>query len=138
VTNNIRFPGQYYDQETGLHYNWNRYYDPGIGRYLSPDPIGFTDSLNLFIYTGNNPVNWIDPWGLEECCPNGGKPYLHTDEYWSCIYQKFAANIEPYAVGIILTGIPSGAGQVVAGVGVISLANLHGYQCRMQATHCDK
>ncbi|OGQ95195.1 MAG: hypothetical protein A2521_11395 [Deltaproteobacteria bacterium RIFOXYD12_FULL_57_12] len=61
---NLRFPGQYYDEETGLHYNWHRYYDPLIGRYLTPDPIGLEGGVNLYSYVQNNPVNLIDPWGL--------------------------------------------------------------------------
>jgi RHS repeat-associated protein len=40
ITNNLRLSGQYFDQETGLHYSWNRYYDPAIGRYLRVDPLG--------------------------------------------------------------------------------------------------
>ena len=65
VVNNFRFPGQYYDQETGLHYNYYRYYDPNTGRYLTPDPIGLTGGINLFLYTNGNPVNSIDLEGLE-------------------------------------------------------------------------
>jgi len=61
--NNFRFPGQYYDSETGLHYNYHRYYDPSTGRYLTPDPIGQLGGINLFAYTFNNPINGTDPEG---------------------------------------------------------------------------
>ena len=63
VENPFRFPGQYYDRETGLHYNYFRYYDPTTGRYVTPDPIGLEGGINLFVYTFNNPVNLIDPDG---------------------------------------------------------------------------
>ncbi|MFZ2631128.1 MAG: RHS repeat-associated core domain-containing protein, partial [Desulfosalsimonadaceae bacterium] len=64
VENNLRFPGQYYDAETGLHYNWFRYYDPETGRYLRVDPIGFFGGINPYIYCLNGPINLLDPWGL--------------------------------------------------------------------------
>jgi RHS repeat-associated protein len=64
AVNNFRFPGQYFDQETGLHYNYHRYYDPYTSRYLRPDPIGLSGGINLFLYTENNPVNLVDPEGL--------------------------------------------------------------------------
>jgi RHS repeat-associated protein len=63
-TFNLRLPGQYEDAETGLHYNHHRYYDPDMGRYLSPDPLGLAAGPNPYVYGGNDPVNHIDPTGL--------------------------------------------------------------------------
>ena len=60
---NLRFQGQYFDAETGLHYNTFRYYDPEIGRFASQDPIGLRGGINLYQYAPN-PISWIDPWGL--------------------------------------------------------------------------
>ena len=65
VVNNFRFPGQYYDEETRIHYNYHRYYDPRIGKYLTPDPIGLLGGNNLYIYAMNSPINQIDPMGLD-------------------------------------------------------------------------
>ncbi|MDI1226180.1 MAG: DUF6531 domain-containing protein [bacterium] len=64
TTINLRLAGQYYDSESSLFYNWNRYYNPAIGRYISSDPIGLAGGLNTFGYVGQSPVMWIDPMGL--------------------------------------------------------------------------
>ncbi len=60
----LRFPGQYFDQETQLHYNHYRYYDPTTGRYITSDPIGLAGGLNTYIYANANPLIFIDPDGL--------------------------------------------------------------------------
>ena len=66
---NLRYPGQYYDAETGLFYNWNRYYDPNTGRYSRSDPIGLDGGLNTFGYVLANPLSAIDEHGLKEKSP---------------------------------------------------------------------
>ncbi len=60
----LRFPGQVYDAETGLHYNYYRTYDPSTGRYLESDPIGLNGGLNTYAYVGNMPTTYSDRFGL--------------------------------------------------------------------------
>ena len=112
VTFNLRYPGQYYDEETGLHYNWNRYYDPNTGRYLTPDPIGLAGGLNPYLYGAANPLKFIDPWGLDFRTVSGQRmtiirgqrppPGRATDD-----------PLNPISVGITALGLVPEAGGVI-------------------------
>ncbi|WP_274080621.1 RHS repeat domain-containing protein [Pseudomonas kurunegalensis] len=63
IRNPLRFQGQYWDVETGLHYNRHRYYDPQVGRFIGKDPINFAGGTNVYQYAPN-PTQWTDPLGL--------------------------------------------------------------------------
>ncbi|RZI59902.1 MAG: hypothetical protein EOP14_03335, partial [Pseudomonas sp.] len=72
VEQNLRFQGQYFDDETHLHYNTFRYYDPAVGRFITQDPIGLLGGFNLYQY-GPNTTGWIDPFGLCKSSVSGDK-----------------------------------------------------------------
>jgi RHS repeat-associated protein len=73
ITNNLRFPGQYYDSETGLAQNWHRDYDSKIGRYREVDSVKSTESLNNYGYADNNPTVKVDFYGLQGSIGMAGK-----------------------------------------------------------------
>jgi RHS repeat-associated protein len=99
----LRFPGQYFDPETGLHYNYFRHYDPETARFTSPDPLGLTPAPNASTYV-HNPQTWSDPLGLSPCqefhtvqsradaerLRNGGEPWPAEDirgQYGEGVYS---------------------------------------------------
>lgn len=111
ITNNLRFPGQYYDSETGLHYNYYRDYSPAIGRYIESDPLGIEKGKNhIYVYTENAPTIKFDSQGLgswftsilvcdlpaaqsdSSCCSSGVR-MITTCQEWLCVYY------DPYAKG---------------------------------------
>ncbi|MFF9313651.1 RHS repeat-associated core domain-containing protein [Streptomyces sp. NPDC014748] len=90
----LRYPGQYFDPETGLHYNVNRYYDPDLGRYTTPDPLGLAPAINHYAYVPN-PLTLADPLGLAGCDADptwGGRVKWTLDEHG-----------RPYEMNAVLT-----------------------------------
>ena len=73
IFNPFRYTGREFDTETGLYFYRARYYDPSIGRFISEDPIRFRGGINFYCYVKNNPINWIDPFGL---CRKKGETFL--------------------------------------------------------------
>ena len=74
IATTYRYTGREYDEDTGLYYYRNRWYDPEVGRFISEDPIGFAGGdINLYGYVGNNPQNFVDPFGYSACSRQKGE-----------------------------------------------------------------
>ncbi|EPD55013.1 RHS repeat-associated core domain-containing protein, partial [Streptomyces sp. HGB0020] len=86
----LRFPGQYHDPETELHYNYFRHYDPETARYLTPDPLGLAPAPNPVAYV-HNPSTWADPLGLAGCKPGEGETEIDPRK----LDYLFNKNIKP-------------------------------------------
>jgi RHS repeat-associated protein len=106
IVNPIRFQGQYFDAESGLHYNRFRYYSPQQARFIHQDPIGLVGGVNHYQYAPNH-VNWVDPFGL--CAKEDG--------------DIDAIDAALGGVDLIVTGIVNSALDIVAGgAGLVTLA----------------
>ena len=66
---NLGFHSKYYDQESGLNYFYNRYYNPVNGRFINEDPLRLNGGLNMYGFVYNNPITWLDPFGLQFITP---------------------------------------------------------------------
>jgi len=89
VSNPLRLQGQYHDDETGLHYNWHRYFDAVAGVFTSADPIGLSGGLNLHSYAVNS-IAWIDPWGWAAKGDYGKMPGIPSYQKHHIIPQNMA------------------------------------------------
>jgi len=71
IPNPLRFKAREFDTETGLYYMRARYYDPGHRRFISEDPLGVAGGINPYVFAGNDPINYSDPFGLCPMCVVG-------------------------------------------------------------------
>ncbi|SFE05187.1 RHS repeat-associated core domain-containing protein [Paracidovorax konjaci] len=121
----LRYPGQVWDEETGLNYNLHRYYDPATGRYLQADPIGLAGGWNRFLYVDASPLMFADPMGLRST----GWPWLDRMltpyDTSRCATAECAAgfrNTEPAGNSTSTEGITCTA-RVGVGVGITASYN---------------
>jgi RHS repeat-associated protein len=139
-TFNHRFPGQYFDAETGLHQNWNRDYVSTLGRYLQSDPLGLKYGTNPYIYAKQDPLSRKDPTGRDpmmNCamggyCTNGmlqcwDKPETCTDFTVITPAQEFGACLgnclgDALIRGTVTTAVVQSVGEAIARYGSVTLA----------------
>ena len=118
---NLRADGQYEDSETGLYYNWYRYYNPSLGRYITSDPLGLAAGMNTYIYVNGNPINYTDPQGLCPWCAAGAAMGV----WFNIVHQvggfnqllNFDAWAKVNATDVFLSGL---AGGLSGGLGTFA------------------
>ena len=93
----MTLPGQYFDAERGLHYNYFRDYDPSIGRYTQSDPIGLNGGINLYVYVNSNPIRQFDPSGARPTAPPATPSIAdilpeHVNLFWTVISEIAVQN----------------------------------------------
>ncbi|MBJ7313814.1 hypothetical protein H7U20_26985, partial [Rugamonas sp. CCM 8940] len=133
---NLRLPGQYADQETGLHYNGQRYYDPARGRYLTPDPLGLRAGANSYAYVGGNPLKYVDPDGLILFAFDGSGNDLHDEKLLTNVvkFGDLYQGYKRYITGVGTRDIPTGiAPRSLDFDGSIDLANAYTGKARIGA-----
>lgn len=111
----LRMAGQQYDQATGLYYMRARFYDPGLGKFMSEDPIGISGGLNLYAYAGNDPVNAADPSGMLTCVPHAYRVPVTTQYIGGVVVRADTAWDEAVGIGLDCSGDGDGGGSSVPG-----------------------
>ena len=121
---NLRFPGQYFDTETGLHYNyWRDCYDPSIGRYCQTDPIGLLGSINLYSYAANSPVIYADPFGLFCISPEQARiiaSFAGGSVTGAIVGRSVSATLAGGAAGVVIESIIQGFQVLQPTAGIVS------------------
>jgi len=101
-TYNLRFPGQYYDRETELHYNYFRDYNPKTGRYVQADPIGLeSGDMNLYAYVQNNPLSFIDDFGLAKLITKGQYAIIGPESHEGQSHVHWGTKSNPRSGGAV-------------------------------------
>lgn len=111
IGNRFLYTGREWEPETGLYYYRARHYDPTLGRFLQPDPLGYVDGFNLYAYVGNNPINYWDPYGLFSWGNFGGAVAKGT------VIGGIAGAGGGAVVGSLAGGVGAGPGALAGGVG---------------------
>ena len=123
MTNNFRFPGQYFDAETGLNYNYQRTYDPITGRYTQNDPLGLNGGLNPFGYVEADPILYVDALGLVDYVGLGTSGVSFVGGATQVVFGLGAMLSTSVASGGLATPFTFYTGTAIAAHGLYDMAN---------------